>query len=151
MKEKEYPMPDDYKQYVAQLLDFIEMRDEFLVTMKDMTPEEIREVQEPLKVLNENIEGLERDLADRYEAYQKERRVEEEQIRIINIGLRKLQELYILIKHLKPEELEEFTKTLEPFSSEERKEFFDGVAILEAQNLDEILAGKNLDNGSISE
>jgi len=140
MSEKEYPMPDDYNEYVARLLDFIEMRDEVLVTMKDMTPEERREVQEPLKVLNDNIEGLERDLAGRYEAYQKERRIEEEQTRIINTGLRKLQELYILIKHHKPEELKEFTKTLEPFSPEEREEFFDGVAILETRNLDDVLA-----------
>ena len=53
-----------------------------------------------------------------------------------------MQEIYIAIKHRKPEKLEEFTKSLEPFTPEEREEFFDGIAILEATELDKILNGE---------
>ena len=142
MNEKEYPMPDDYKEKSAQLLEFIETRDRVLAAYKDMTPEQRRAVQEPLKTLNESIESLEKYLAETYEAYQKERRIEKEKEKAIDRGMRAAQVIYITIKHRQPEKLEEFTKVLEPLSPEEREEFFDGVAILEATELDEIL-GEN--------
>lgn len=142
MSEKEYPVDEDYNKYAERLLDFIDTRDRVLAAMKDMTPAQRREVKVPLKVLNESIEELETHLAEQYEVHQKERRVEDEQTRLIDKGFRTAQELYIVIKHCKPEKLEEFTKCLDPLSFEDREEFFDGVAILEATKLDEILTGK---------
>ena len=77
MNEKEYPIPDDYNEKSAQLLEFIETREKIQAAFKDMTPEQRRAAQEPLKVLDEGIESLEKYLAETYEAYQKKRRIEE--------------------------------------------------------------------------
>ena len=142
MKQKEYPMPDDYNEKSAQLVKFIETREKIQAAFKDMTPEQRRAVQEPLKTLNESIESLEKYLAETYEVYQKKHRAEEEQENLLDKGMRAAQEIYITLKHRKPEKLEEFTKVLEPLSPEEREEFFDGVAILEATELDKILNGE---------
>ena len=141
MKEKEYPMPDDYNEKAARLVGFIETRDKVRAAFKDMTSDQRRTAQESLKILNQSIESLEKYLAETYETYQKKRRLEERQERAAERGMRTVQEIYIGVKHLEPEKLETFTKILEPLSPEEREEFFDGVAILEATRLDEILTG----------
>lgn len=140
MNEKEYPMPDDYNEKSAQLVEFIETRDKVQAAFKDMTPEQRRAAQEPLKTLNESIEALEKHLAVLYEAYQKERRAEEKKNKSGNELMRKMQIMYIFVKQRMPEKLDKFTKNLDNLSPEQREEFFDGVAILETQNLDELLA-----------
>jgi hypothetical protein len=140
MNEKEYPMPDDYNEKAARLVEFIETRDRVLAALKDMTPEQRRAVQEPLKTLNESIETLEKHLAVLYEAHQKEHRAEEKKNKSGNELMRKMQIMYIFVKQRMPEKLDKFTKNLDNLSPEQREEFFDGVAILETQDLDELLA-----------
>lgn len=151
MSEKEYPMDEDYNEKSANLIRFVEKRDKVLAAVKHMTPEQRRAVQEPLKILNESIEALEEYLAEAYEEHQRELRAEKEKKEIFKRMRRKMHELYIVMKHQFPEKLEEFTKCLDPMSPEQREDFFDQVAILEATELDEILGEKNLNSNSVSE
>lgn len=143
MNEKEYPMSDEYNEYAAQLLDSIDMRDRVLAAMKNMTPEQRREVQETLKVVNENIEDLEKSLAKQYEAYQMERRAEERKNELGNDLWRRMLMMYVVIKHRMPEELDKFTKNLDNLSPEGREEFLDQVAIMETYDLDNLIAKLN--------
>ena len=143
MNEKEYPMDEQYNKYAEQLLDFIDTRDRVLAAMKDMTPEQRREAQEPLKVLNESIEKIEEHLAKYYKAHQTEQRAEERQNESGDDVWRRMLVMYVFVKQRMPEKLDEFTRNLENFSPEVKEEFLDQAAIMETYDLDELLAEYN--------
>jgi len=140
MSEKEYPMDDDYNKYAEQLLDFIDTRDRVLAAMKDMTPEQRREAQEPLKVLNESIEKLEEGLAGYHEAHQKAHRAEERKNEIGDDVWQRMLVMYVFVKQRMPEKLDQLTKNLDNLSPEVREEFLDQAALLEKYDLDDLLA-----------
>ena len=143
MSQKEYPMDEDYNKYAAQLLEFIDTRDRVLAAMKDMTPEEKREVKEPLKVLNENIEKLEEGLAKYHEAHRKEHRAEERKNEIGDDVWQRMLVMYVFVKQRMPEKLDQLTKNLDTLSPEVREEFLDQAALLEKYDLDDLLAKYN--------
>lgn len=143
MSEKEYPMDDEYKKYTEHLLHFIETRERVLAAMKDMTPEQRREAQEPLKVLNESIEKLEEALSKYDEAHRKERAAEEKINEKGDDLWRRMLVMYVFVKKRMPEKLDEFTKNLDNLTPEVREEFLDQAAIMETYDLDELLAKYN--------
>jgi hypothetical protein len=143
MNEKEYPADENYDKYAEQLLDFIDTRDRVLAAMKDMTPEQRREAQEPLKVLNESIEKIEEHLAEYDKARRKERRAEERENELADDVWRRMLIMYVFVKQRMPEKLDEFTKNLENFSPEVKEEFLDQAAIMETYDPDDLLAEYN--------
>lgn len=143
MNEKEYPMDENYNKYAGQLIDFIDTRDRVLAAIKDMTPEQRRKVQEPLKVLNESIEKIEEHLATYYKAHQKEQRAEEKKNELGDDVWRRMLVMYVFVKKRMPEKLDNFTKKLDNFTPEVKEEFLDQAAIMETYDLDDLLAKYN--------
>lgn len=141
-------MPDEYKQQLVHLTEFIETRDQFRRQISDGLARGVRVsaadkalVDQKLREMDKVIDNLERMLAEEYERYQAEMAKEAE---MIDKGkdMRELQKhIYIIIKHTEPHLLESFTKNLDPLTPDEREQFFDEVAILEATRLNEILSG----------
>lgn len=141
MNDKVYEMEDDYKQTLADWLKAVELRDEFVETIKLAPPEMRRESQRHLAEMNKYIEETEALLAAAYEAYQKFCRKEEELAEMNERITIKLEEKFICLKHYLPEKLAEMeAKLFTGWSPEHIEEFYDRVAIREATELKEILA-----------
>ena len=150
MERKEYEMPDEYKQNLAHLTDFIEAREEFRQQIRDGLAAGVRVsaadkalVDEKMREFDVLIDGLERELAEEYERYQAEIAKEAE----FSAGVAEMYEqqkhIYIIIKHETPHLLESFTeRVLQPMPEDMLEEFYDDIAILEATQLDAILKGE---------
>jgi hypothetical protein len=62
---------------------------------------------------------------------------------MLDKGMEATEKLFIIIKHQMPHLFKEFEKTVvRDFTDEEKQEFYDKIAHLEATQLDEILGGK---------
>lgn len=149
MPRKEYEMPEEYKKNLAHLTDFLETRERYRAEIKaalargvKVSPSDQAMVDEKLRDFDRIIDRLEKRLAGEYERYQAEQAKEEEISEKIAEGMEAMKRLYIMMKHQKPDLLEEFTKCLDPLTPEDREEFFDEVAILESTKLDAILKGE---------
>ena len=149
MANKEYEMPAEYKQNLAHLADFIDARDQFKQQIRDGLARGVRVsaadkalVDEKMLDMEKVIDNLERMLAEEYDRYQAEQAREADISTKLDEGNELAKQLYIIIKHTQPHLLESFTKTLDPLLPEEREQFFDEVAILEATKLKEILNGE---------
>lgn len=149
MDQKEYEMPEEYKKNLAHLTEFLEAREGYREQIRDASARGVRVsaadkamVDEKLREFDQIIDTLEKGLADEYERYQAEKAKEAELSEKIAQGTEAVKHLYIIIKHQKPHLLESFTQCLDPLTPEEREEFFDEVAILEATQLDAILNGE---------
>ncbi len=148
MQQKEYEMPDEYKQNLAHLAEFIDERQGWQDMITDglargvrVSPADKAMVDEKLREFDQMVENLEQRLADEYERYQAEKAHEDEMSELLDKANETSKRLYIIIKHQTPHLLEEFTKCLDPLLPEEREQFLDEVAILEATKLDAILSG----------
>ena len=149
MKQKEYEMPEEYKRNLAHLTDFLEAREGYREQIREasargvrVSPADKAMVDEKLREFDQIIDNLEKGLAKEYERYQAEQAHNAEIADIMDKSWEAQKRIYIIIKHQKPHLLESFTETLEPLTDEDREQFFDGVAILEATKLDAILKGK---------
>ena len=149
MAHKEYEMPEEYKQNLAHLADFIDAREGYRTTIREglargvqVSAADKAMVDEKLREFDGIIDGIETDLAAEYDRYQAEMAKEAAISESIAKGWEAQKRLYIIIKHTKPHLLESFTKTLDPLLPEQREEFFDEVAILEATKLKQILNGE---------
>lgn len=141
MPDKVYEMPDEYKQAMKDLLEYINTRDELAATIKFAPPEKIREGRELLAALDKEIEEGEAALAKEYELYQTKCRLEEEQDALYDDLAERMVGIFIHIKYRHPENLEEIrAAALNVYTPEEEQAFYDRVAILEAGDLISIIA-----------
>jgi hypothetical protein len=140
MADKIYEMDDSYKQAVADLLEFIELRHSVAETVKFAPPDKIREVQEILATMDKKIEEGEAALAKEYDSYQTYQKALEDEAEMMDVIMDKMQKYYVLVKHRMPEKLDEWTNDiLKGWTPDEIQNFYDGAAIIEATRLDEVL------------
>lgn len=143
MKQKEFPMPDDYNKQAAKLVELLEIRDKINEQIEFMTPEQRRQFVKDSAELEKKIDSYETLLGGQYEVYQLLRLVETEIEKIDARMLVRIQKFFIFLKHrAPPEKLAEFVEIINILPPEERENFYDQAAILEATELDEILTGK---------
>ena len=136
-------MPDDYNKQAAKLLELLEIRDKINKELEFMTPERRRQVVKDSAELDKKIEDFETLLAVHYEVHQLLRLVETEMTKIDARQFVRIQKFYIFLKHRAPQEkLDEFVEIINILPPEERENFYDQAAILEATELDKILTGK---------
>ena len=141
MKQKEYPMDEDYNRALQFLTDQIDERDELLKQIKLLPPEARPEALRLLEQLNNAIERGEQALAKEYDAYQKMRRTEEERDDLFEDLAERMKMVFIHIKYRHPEKLEEMRAAiLKDYTPEEEEAFYDRIAILEAGDLISIIA-----------
>ncbi len=136
-------MPEEYRRNAAKLAEFLEAREKYRATLKDLPPHLQDKIKAELPKFDQTIDELETLLAAEYERIQAERAMDAEISKSIAKGWEASKQIYIIIKHTKPHLLESFTKqVLDPMIDEDREEFLDGVAILETTKLDAILKGE---------
>lgn len=141
MKDKVYEMRDDYKKAVEDLLGFIKLREELAKTLKTAVPERVRELHELLAEMDKSIDACEAALANQYEAYQTKCRAEEELDEMSAEVEKRVEIVFIYIKHRHPEKFDELkTAIFANLTPEEIQDFYDRVAIREATELEEIIA-----------
>lgn len=141
MEDKVYEMSDEYKQTVAGLLELFETRDELLKAIKIAPPDRLREGQEMLILINEQIEKTEAMLAEEYETYQAHQKALEAQKEKFDEMKQRMEMVFIYVKYRLPEKLEELKATIfNEMTPEWIQDFYDNVAILEATRLEELIA-----------
>lgn len=142
MSDKVYEMEDDYKEALADLLRLMELRERAAALIKFAPPDIIREIRTTVAELDKQIEESEALLASAYESYQKFRRLEEE-LEVMNEAMGEKMEIsFIILKHHLPDKLAKAESTMfNGWSPEDIQDFYDRVAIREATQLEEILAG----------
>jgi nitrate reductase beta subunit len=142
MSDIKYEMPQDYQDSLAIVLDLIEERDAFRKKLPVLPPwVNIEEARAKLAELDDVIEKAENVLADEYNAYQAHRKAEADLDEMNKEALLRMQMMYIYFKYRIPDKLEDVkAAALNGFTDQEIQEFYDGVAILEATKLEEIIA-----------
>lgn len=141
--KKEYEMPDEYQKNLAILTEMIDKRDEYARAIPLLPPDKRAEAQPALAELSAAVENIEQTLADEYEKFQAEKHREDEIEQTIGRGMEAVENLFIIMKHQIPHLFEKFKQTvMQDMTEEEKQEFYDRIAILEATRLKEILAGK---------
>jgi hypothetical protein len=141
MKQKEFPMDEDYNRALEFLTEQIAERDEMQKQLKLLPPEARPEALRLLSELNKAIERGEQALAKEYESYQNMRRLEEERDALFDDVAERMAMVFIHIKYRHPEKLEELkAAALNNYTPEEEQAFYDRVAVLEAGDLISIIA-----------
>lgn len=143
MNEKDFPMPESYKKQTSQLLEMLEIRDKANKRREFMTPEERQESAKKSAELDKKIEDFEKLIAAHYESYQLLRLFETELQTIDARLISHTHKIYICLKHRAPKEkFDELVEIINTLPPNEREEFYDQAAILEATKLNEILGEK---------
>ena len=143
MKRKEFPMPDKYNEQAAKLLELLEIRDKINKELEFMTPERRRQVVKDSAEIDKKIQDFETLISVHYEVHQLQCLVETEMAKIDARQFVRIQKMYIYLKHRATQEkLDEFIEIINILPPDERENFYDQAAILEATELDEILDGK---------
>jgi nitrate reductase beta subunit len=142
MSDIKYEMPQDYQDSLNVVLDLIEERDAFKKQIPVLPPwVNVEEARSKLAELDDVIEKAENALAAEYNAYQAHKKAEAELNKVNKEALLRMQMMYIYFKYRIPDKLEDVkAAALNGFTDEEIQEFYDGVAILEATKLEEIIA-----------
>ncbi|HEY0461996.1 MAG TPA: hypothetical protein VGC97_22880 [Pyrinomonadaceae bacterium] len=141
MSEKVYPMDENYNQAMADLLEAIELRDELAVAIKDAPPDRIREAQEILTQMTKKIDEAEAALAVEYETYQNQRRLEEVRDEAFDEMTERMAGVFIHLKYNHPDKLDEMKAIIfNDMTPEWIDAFYDRVAVLEATDLERIIA-----------
>ena len=134
-------MDEDYNRALKFLTEQIAERDEMLEQIILLPPKARPEGLRLIDELNKAIESGEQALANEYEATQDLRRKEEERDNLLEDLLERMKGVFIHIKYRHPEKLEEMTTALlKDYTPEEKQEFYDDIAILEAGDLIGIIA-----------
>lgn len=142
MTQNEFEMPDEYKANLAHLTQFLEDRERLATQIKDLPQHLLSEAKVQLREFEEIIDGLEKQLAEQYEQHQAEMAREAVITEKSDHMMETMKNLYIIVKHQTPHMLESFTTCLDPLTPEDREQFLDDVAILEATKLNAILNGE---------
>jgi len=140
MKQKEYPMDEDYNRAAAFLAEMIAERDDMVRVIKDLPPEARPEALRLLAEFDKAIEEREQKLADEYEATPNYRRLEEERDKAFDDLTEGLAGSFVHIKYRHPEKLHEFEAIINNMEPEDAQNFFDRAAILESGDLIRIIA-----------
>ncbi len=140
-KPKIYEMPDEYKQNLQHLSEFLQQREDVKEVFSLLRDEDKIIAVDTLKDFDKNIEIIERELAAEYEAYQTKMRNEEEIERLFAKLENTSEELYIIVKRDTPHLFEEFHKiATQDMNEEEIQEFLDRIAVREANFSKTLLA-----------
>jgi benzoyl-CoA reductase/2-hydroxyglutaryl-CoA dehydratase subunit BcrC/BadD/HgdB len=150
MTQKEFELSEEYQRGAAALAEFLEAREEWRATIKaanarghKVSAADRALVDTKLREFDEMIEELEQSLAKEYERCRAEHEKEAKIERQVEKMWELQKHIYIHVKHETPHLLESFTeRVLGPLPDDMREEFLDGVAILEATQLDAILKGE---------
>lgn len=140
MKEKEYPMDDDYNRALEFLIKQIAERDEMLEQVKFLPPEARPEALRLLDNLSKAIEKGEQALAKEYDSVQNLRRLEEDRDNKFDELLEGLAGSYVHVKYRNPEMLEKLEATINAMPPEESKVFYDRAAQIESGDLIRVIA-----------
>lgn len=142
MSKVEYEMPQDYQERVARLLEMIETQKFYEKELKFLQSWiNLDEAKVYKANLDKSIEEFEAVLAQEYEAYQIFKAAEADLIEYDEMVERNLKAMFIYFKHRQPDKLEKLKNTLlAGYSPEKLEKFYDGVAVLEATKLEEIIA-----------
>lgn len=140
MKEKEYPMDENYNRTLEFLTGQIAQRDRIFEQLKHLSPADRPEGLRLLAELDKAIERTEQALADEYESTQNLRRAEEKRDEIFDDLAESLAGSYVHVKYRNPEMLEKLEETINNMPPDETKEFYARAARLEAGDLITILA-----------
>jgi hypothetical protein len=141
MKKKEYEMPDEYKRQLEGLTYLISERDEYARIMPTLPPDIRAKAMPAFRQLNDSVEILEQKLAEEYERFQAEQRDLEEEFERIRIKYleRTVKQFIFIKKNHPPKVLQAFeAAVIEDKSPEEEKEFYDLLAIREAEDSEEL-------------
>lgn len=139
MKQKEYPMNEDYNQALKFLTEQIAERDEMVEQLKLLPPEAQPEGRRLLSELNKAIEKGEQALANEYEAYQNQRRAEEERDKVFDELAEGLAGSYVHVKYRNPEMLPQLDAVIADMPPDEAKAFYERAARLETGDLVRII------------
>ena len=140
MKQKEYPMSDDYNQALAFLTEQIAERDQMLKDVQMLPPEARPEALRLIGELTKAIERGEQALANEYESTQKLRRAEEERDAKFDELAESLAGSYVHVKYRNPEMLEQMEAIINDMPPEEAAAFYERAARIEAGDLISIIA-----------
>lgn len=140
MKQKEYPMDEDYNRAAAFLAEMIAEREEMAEVIKNLPPDARPEALRLLSDLDKAIEEREQKLAKEYEAAQKYYRAVDERDEVFDELVSRLAGAYVHVKYRNPEILAEMEATINNMPPEQAQEFYDCAAILEAGDLIRIIA-----------
>lgn len=140
MKQKEYPMDEDYNRAAAFLAEMIAEREEMAEVIKNLPPNARPEALRLLSDLDKAIEEREQKLANEYEAAQNYYRAVEERDEMFDELVRRLAGAYVHVKYRHPEALAEMEATINNMPPEQAQEFYDCAAVLESGDLIRIIA-----------
>jgi hypothetical protein len=141
MKKKEYEMPDEYKRQLEALTYLISERDEYARIMPTLPPDIRAKAMPAFRQLDDSVKTLEQKLAEEYERFQAEQRdleTEFERIRIKYLE-RTVKQFIFIRKNHPPQVLQAFEiAVVEDMTPEQEKEFYDLLAIREAEESKEL-------------
>ena len=140
MKQKEYPMDEDYNRAAAFLAEMIAEREELAEVIKNLPPNARPEALRLLSDLDKAIDEREQKLANEYEAFQNYQKLTDERDEMFDELVRRLAGAYVHIKYRNPEALAEMEATINNMPPEQAQEFYDCAAILESGDLIRIIA-----------
>lgn len=140
MKEKEYPMNENYNQALKFLTEKIAERDQLREQIKLLPPADRPEGLRLLAELDKSIERSEQALANEYEATQNLRRSEEKRDEAYDDLVEGLAGSYVHVKYRNPEILEQFEETINNMPPDEAEAFYARAARFEAGDLISIIS-----------
>jgi hypothetical protein len=131
---KELELPAEYRKHLASLLELTDTREYYARELKNAAPEVRRQAAPAMRELDKSIEKIESGLAKEYERLLAEHEREAALDESIAAASETVEEIYIEIRDHAPHLFERFQAVVtEDMSAEEREEFFDRIAVREAQ------------------
>lgn len=140
MKQKEYPMDEQFNRAAAFLAEMIAEREGMVKDIKLLPPDARPEALRLLAEFDKAIEEREQKLAEEYEATQNYYRTVEERDEMFDELVRRLAGAYVHIKYRNPEALAEMEATINNMPPEQSQQFYDCATILESGDLIRIIA-----------
>lgn len=139
----EVELPYLYEQYSEQLLKLIELREKAVKDLKRIPPNQMPPFRAVMKQMDETIEDLEIKLAEQYQKAEREQREQLDIDEVTEYQDQITEELFIMVKHLKPHLFEKFKEyVFANMEEDEISEQLELIARREETELEEILAGE---------
>ena len=143
MNEKVYEMYDDYYHAEAQLQELIEARNLLKESLKTAHPDRFAEMWIMLNGANQKIDQCRAVLKAEYDAHQKTCRAQEKADAAMQGLMEGFYGSLVYMKHRHPESFKQAESEITGnMTSLEIKEFYEGIANLEATRLEEFIAEK---------
>jgi len=139
MSKKEYPMDDDYNKALQFLTEQIAERDLMREQLKSLPPEARKEGLRMISELDKAIEKGEQALANEYDAFQNQRRLEEERDQLFDEATRGIAGMYVHAKYRNPEMIAGMDEIIAKMGPAESDAFYRYVDEIEAGDLVRII------------